>query len=309
MRPSARARTFAGALLLVGAALFPLAIEGHAFSSGPPPGYTNAPGEANCTICHSSFALDSGAANFTISVPQSYTPNSTNPVQVSFGPLSTSTPRHGFQITARNGDDVYVGGWQVVQTGLTKNAQGSTFHHEHTLAGVALESWHMNWIAPASLPNGPVTFHACGNEANNAQGPFGDRIYSTKAKMYQAIVTTPEEGWAIGATHLVHLATSAAHAGEIAFIVPSDDPTPVSLGGPFELEVNPYSGFYAFALGQPQVFQNLTSTLDASGHTTASVAVPNIPQLIGMPLHFAAITTDAALNPTEVSNRLSLKLK
>jgi len=47
------------------------------------------------------------------------------------------------------------------------------------------------WIAPATLPNGPVTFYSCGNEANSNNQPSGDYIYSAKAKLYQATLTTP----------------------------------------------------------------------------------------------------------------------
>ena len=42
-------------------------------SPGPPLGFTNAPGEGNCTGCHYTFALNSGAGKVEISgIPASY---------------------------------------------------------------------------------------------------------------------------------------------------------------------------------------------------------------------------------------------
>ena len=44
-----------------------------ASSSGPPDGRTNAPGETNCTACHTSFPLNSGAGSLAVSgVPESW---------------------------------------------------------------------------------------------------------------------------------------------------------------------------------------------------------------------------------------------
>ena len=38
----------------------------HAYVSGPPASHTGAPGEGNCTECHTTFALNSGNGNVTI---------------------------------------------------------------------------------------------------------------------------------------------------------------------------------------------------------------------------------------------------
>jgi hypothetical protein len=290
------------ALVLVLCAVGPMNVI-NALSSGPPPGFTNAPGEANCTACHSSFALNSGTAGFAVTTPVNVAPASTNAIGLAFS--GSSTPKHGFQITARDGAGNPSGSWQVVQIGLTKNATGSVFHHEHTAAGNVFTSWTANWIAPATLPNGPVTFYACGNEGNGSFTPDGDYIYARTAKMFQASLSTPSTGWPIGTSQSLAL-SAANHGGEIYFIVPAFDPTPVSFGGPFELQVTPDWNFLFFALATPQVFQNINSNLNATGQATATIAIPFEPVLIGLPLHFAGITADALLNPTEVSNRVTV---
>src|SRR5256885_12780771 len=46
-----------------------------ASASGPTPSHTNAPGEANCTECHSSFPVNSGTGSVTFTgLPSSYAP-------------------------------------------------------------------------------------------------------------------------------------------------------------------------------------------------------------------------------------------
>ncbi len=47
------------------------------YSGGPPNGYTGAPGEGNCTQCHSSNALNSGNGSFSIDGPAEYVPGQT----------------------------------------------------------------------------------------------------------------------------------------------------------------------------------------------------------------------------------------
>jgi hypothetical protein len=291
------------ALVLVLAAIGPMNVVGRAFSSGPPAGFTGAPGEGVCTQCHVTYALNSGTAGFSVSVPTTFVPSTAHAVNVTF--TGTTNPKHGFEVTARNGSDVAVGTWQVVMPGMTKDAFGSTVHHEHTSAGNALTAWTMNWIAPATLPNGPVTFYAAGNQANNSFTPDGDYIYTRSTKMYQAALAASATTWPIGTTQPLTL-SAPTHAGDVYFVVPSANPTPQSFGGPFVLEVTVDWNFLYFALSLPQVFQNITGNLNASGQAAAAIAIPFEPILSGIPFHFAGITADATLNPTEVSNRVSI---
>lgn len=276
----------------------------HALSSGPPAGYSGAPGENNCTICHADYPLNSGTAQFTVVAPQIVASGATYPVNVGF--TGSASVKHGFQITPRDGSGSGSGNWTVVLTNQTKNAFGSTVHHEHTTLGNTLSSWTMNWTAPPALPNGPVTFYAAGNQTNSSLTPSGDYVYATSAKMFQMSLATGSSNWPIGTSQTLTLTAPVSHAGEIYFIVPSANPTPVSFGDPFVLEVTPDWDFLFFALATPQIFQNINATLDAAGQATATINIPFEPIIIGIPLHFAGITADTLLNPTEVSNRTSI---
>jgi hypothetical protein len=295
---------FAAACVLVLALIGPSALS-RAFSSGPPSGFTNAPGEGNCTACHASFALNSGTAGFQISAPAAIVPGSGHSVTVSF--QNSTTPRHGFQVSARDGAGNPSGAWEGVQKGMTQDA-GNGFHHEHTYDGTYQSSWTMNWLPPAALPNGPVTLYAAGVEGNDAAGMNGDYVYTAARKIYQAVLTTSGPVWSMNAGHAVTL-SAPNHPGELYWIVPSEDPTPFPLGGPFDLEVNPMTGLFNLALQLPQIFQGIHGSLDASGHATAIVTVPYYPPLNGFNLHFAAVTAVPGPLPTEVSNRISVTLQ
>jgi hypothetical protein len=298
-RPDYRRAAIAVCLLV--ALLGPANLVSLATTGGPPAGFTNAPGEGNCTACHGGFPLNSGTATFGITAPLAYVPSSAQTVTVSF--TGSTSVKHGFQITARDGAGNPSGTWSVVLAGMTQNASPS--YHEHTASGTALSSWTMNWNAPATLPQGPVTFYACGNDTNNNGAPTGDHIYASTRKLYQATLSTPTTTWPTGTSQTLTLAAQG-HAGELYFIVPSDDPTPFPIAGPFVLEDTPNDIFFTLVPQLPQVFQNFFGSLDATGSATATVNIPFYPPLAGLPFYFAAVTATPALTPTEVSNRVTV---
>jgi hypothetical protein len=285
------------------AAIFlgPVGLLTFANPGGPPPGFTNAPGEGNCTACHTTYPVNTGPAGFSITAPNAPTPAVAQTIGVGF--TNSSTIRHGFQITARDGAGGYLGTWQATST-LTKNATGG-LHHEQNNAGSLFSSWTMHWTPPATIANGPIIFYAAGVEGINDDSPLNDHVYTTLAKMYQATLSTPTTAWPIGTTQTITL-SAPTHGGQVYMIVPSDSATPYSLGGPFLLEVDPTTGFLDVALQSPAIFQNILSTLNGAGQATASVVIPAYPPLIGLPLHFAAAIADGMLSPTEVSNRVTV---
>src|SRR5437867_1989713 len=70
-----------------------------AFSHGPPPSYTNATGESNCTACHTSFDLNSGAGHVSISgLPAGYSTG--QEVMLSVTTFHPDGFLYGFQLTA-----------------------------------------------------------------------------------------------------------------------------------------------------------------------------------------------------------------
>lgn len=163
-------------------------------SPGPPLGFTNAPGEGNCTGCHYTFALNSGAGKVEITgLPVSYALGQSYSVTVA---VSHPTARAwGFELTAldANGTSATIGTLTATSTTTTLKRESSdsgqqrTYFSHNGEAGIAQgkpgsNSWSFVWTAPATAI-GDVTFYAVGNAANNQVSPEDDYIYTTSVKV------------------------------------------------------------------------------------------------------------------------------
>ena len=162
----------------------------YARSTGPDPGYTNAPGDiGNCTSCHNDPNELPNVGPGSISItgsPATYQPGQqyTLTVTVQQGSLA----KFGFQLTAidlagsRGGTLESLGPETQV---LSATGLGGRQYIEHTQSGtfasqVGRRSWQLRWTAPAT-DIGTVVFYAAGNAANNNGGDEGDFIYTTNA--------------------------------------------------------------------------------------------------------------------------------
>ena len=185
-------------------------------SPGPPLGFTGAPGEGNCTGCHYTFALNSGAGKVEITgLPASYTVGQSYSVTVT---VSHPTARAwGFELTAldSNGTSSTVGTLTATNTTTTLKRDSSASGQQrtylsHSEAGIAQgktasNSWSFTWTAPASAV-GDITFYAVGNAANNQISPEDDYIYTTSVKVPSpagtnrppAFAATPDRFLAVG---------------------------------------------------------------------------------------------------------------
>src|SRR6267142_3373096 len=171
----------------------------HAFSAGPPAGYTGAPGEVAeaCAECH--VPPDAGTGHISITAPQTYVPGQTYPITVTHTNSDLTRRRWGFELTVLDTSDEKAGDLQSTD-GLTQvlNNQGpggARQYIEHTAAGTFVgqqngASWTFNWTAPAT-DVGPVTFYTAGNQANNDDNTSGDFIYRTFVASAPAS-TTPD---------------------------------------------------------------------------------------------------------------------
>ena len=157
-----------------------VAQKAEAFTDGPPPGFSGAPGDQTCTSCH--FGVDTGG-QFTITPPQNYTPGQTYQIVVQHVNADTSRQKWGFQLTALAGTTM-AGTFTPLPGGLTQVVGGVERDYiEHTTAGTfagtgGSAQWTFSWTAPPT-DVGPVTFYAAGNQANNDGSSGGDRILTT----------------------------------------------------------------------------------------------------------------------------------
>jgi len=166
-----------------------------AFSSGPPPSLTGAPGEATCAQCHGGGPT--GGTLTLTGLPANYIPNQEVTLTVTL--TQSNRARFGFQLTAiddtgkRAGD--LIPDDNRTQT-LTNAVSGNNRQYiNHTLAGsnpssTGVGSWSFKWKAPAQSV-GRVTFYVAGNAANGNGSPTGDAIYTINQSIQPGSSTSP----------------------------------------------------------------------------------------------------------------------
>jgi hypothetical protein len=153
-----------------------------AYSGGPPDGYTNAPGENNCTACHATFPLNSGNGTLALEgLPDSYTPGETYDLTLTLSDPDAS--RWGFELTVLDDALVSAGSLVATDAGTQVSSSGDRSYLKQRSSGTApgttgSKSWPFQWTAPAEGA-GDVVLYVAGNAANNNGGSSGDRIYAT----------------------------------------------------------------------------------------------------------------------------------
>ena len=163
-----------------------------AFSDGPPPGFTGAPGEQTCTSCHSG---PTEGGTFAITPPQNYVPGQTYQITVRHENPDTTRDRWGFQLTALAGTAM-AGTFSNLPGGLTQVVGGvGRDYIEHTTAGTFLgqtgsAQWTVNWTAPAT-DVGPVTFYSAGLQSDGSFSPNGDRTITATAMTPARSIESP----------------------------------------------------------------------------------------------------------------------
>jgi hypothetical protein len=161
------------------------------YSTGPPDEYTGAPDEEDCTVCHSSFPLNSGDGSLTILGPATYTPGESIDFTVHLRDLGQLI--WGFEVTVLNAMNQPAGTLVAVDALRTKKslAMSGREYIKQTREGSWPDSepesyWDFRWTA-SGLVSGPITFYAAGCAANDAQVQLGDFIYTTSKTVLQAI--------------------------------------------------------------------------------------------------------------------------
>ena len=160
-------------------------ISVRAYPAGPEPAKTGGFGELTCrqSGCHVSYELDagktSGLGDLLISgLPTQYEPGKIYPVKLAV--THTQDRRYwGFQLAARMKET-------GAQAGELKPTDDSTqvldekgiTYIEHTLKGIAANTFTFSWVAPTTS-GGEIVIHAAGNAADGDDTPEGDYIYST----------------------------------------------------------------------------------------------------------------------------------
>lgn len=175
---------YLGALFIILTLTF-ISYKAITYSGGPPAGMTNAPGENNCTSCHSGTLITSGSnwSNMTLNtdIPGTgYLPDSVYTITLSHSQSGINT--WGFEITAlRSSNNTMAGSFTITNSAKTqKLTSGSKEYVVQTSSGTSgsgSNSWSFQWKAPSSNV-GDIKFYAVVNAANGNGLTSGDQIYS-----------------------------------------------------------------------------------------------------------------------------------
>ncbi|ASS49662.1 MAG: hypothetical protein CHH17_13185 [Candidatus Fluviicola riflensis] len=149
-------------------------------NSGAVAGKTGAPGENNCTQCHTGTAQSGVGVNTVVmtegaDVVTDYTPGTVYNVAISIDNPSTI---NGFQIVALSSSNAQAGTITIIPASGTqiKNGASGKKYVTHTLAGNVQSTWAFQWTAPATNV-GNVTFYLATNKSNAMDNSGGDAIF------------------------------------------------------------------------------------------------------------------------------------
>ncbi|RKZ11988.1 hypothetical protein DRQ50_12685, partial [bacterium] len=165
------------------------------FSGGPPDGRTNAPGEGNCTACHSTFPLDSGLGTLTVDgVPGGWQPST--PYDLTVTLADPDAARWGFEFTILDDNGASTGTLTLLDANAQLSTSGNRTYAKHTSAGTrpgtsVSSSWTVRWTAPAAGV-GDITVYVTANGANNNGANSGDRIYAASQVWLEGAVSGAE---------------------------------------------------------------------------------------------------------------------
>ena len=171
---------------------------------GPSPSHTNAPGEANCTACHSDFVLNIGSGNLGVTgLPANYLPNQQIPITLTINHAGAVV--FGFQLTMIDEQGRNVGSYTIpggpnapMQTDTGPVNGNTRTYLEHTEDGITptmfdTKSWTFTWNTPAQRV-GKVTAYFAGNAANGNGQLSGDFIYASSKSTLSGSAISSFEG-------------------------------------------------------------------------------------------------------------------
>ncbi|HLJ50117.1 MAG TPA: choice-of-anchor V domain-containing protein [Bryobacteraceae bacterium] len=197
-------RKILAAKMAVGLAVIPVLI--YAYSTGPDPRHTAAPGDdpQACATsgCHTGTPLNGGGGNvqLTSSAGTSYTPGQSQTLTLTI--TDSKAHVYGFQMSARldsspstgQAGDFTAGTQQIVlcDDGSLKGNNGCPSKFpvefiEHS-SPFQTNTIKVKWTAPATNV-GTVTIYAAANAANGDANNTGDHIYTTKLQLSPASTT------------------------------------------------------------------------------------------------------------------------
>ncbi|MEK7288528.1 MAG: choice-of-anchor V domain-containing protein [Elusimicrobiota bacterium] len=164
-------------------------------TANPPDGYTGAPGDGQCTDCHSAGSSSNGSADIALTLPSAYKPGAD--YTITFTIISdNNNGSNGFEVTTiRDGNLSHSGAGAWKNAGSNSTISANWWKHS---AQSAAASFTVTWTA-RSAGNALIRFSAAANRGGGA--PNGDIHFTNAAVAELPSITslTPSFG-AVGST-------------------------------------------------------------------------------------------------------------
>ncbi len=176
--------------LIVVSGLMLVTISVISYTVNPPSAHTNAPGESNCTACHSGTTLNGGGAfnNITLTTSTSLSalqPNTTYTFELGFSQSGRS--KFGFQLcvlpSGANSSSASIGtliaSSSETQVSSTTGPNRTYLMHDATgtSAPGGTKTWQFQYTTPNTISASPV-FYVTINASNGNNSSSGDFIYA-----------------------------------------------------------------------------------------------------------------------------------
>lgn len=151
-------------------------------------GRTGAPGEFDCTGCHTSFPVNTGGGSITISSPNltnwQYVPGQVYQIDVTVA--KTGVPLFGFGFESLRSTGANAGTFSITNSAQTQlknaningNNRSNVVHKQNGGLTNDSHTFSFNWTAP-STNIGNITFYTAGNATDNQGDSLGDYVYKT----------------------------------------------------------------------------------------------------------------------------------
>ncbi|MCU0440953.1 MAG: T9SS type A sorting domain-containing protein [Bacteroidia bacterium] len=287
-------------------ALVLLFISFYTFTSSnvPPTGNTNAPGDGNCTGCHSGSLITSGTdwnnVSITSTVPSGgYVPGTAYTITVTH--TMTGINKWGFQTLALTGANAQAGSF-TAGTGNQVSTSGGKQYVGQTSSGNSgsgTRTWSFTWTAPVA-GTGSVTFYTTINAANNNSGTGGDQIFAKTMTVTEAPSGTLPTA-VIGGVPT----NNTVCAGDSVFLTGSGINNPTSFAWTFtnlpsSTLQNPV--IVPTAPGQILVTLTTTNAFGSSSPTQLIVTVANKPSATHSPTGNVSLCTGDSLTLSTTTN-------
>lgn len=170
-------------------------------------GRTGAPGEFDCTGCHTSNIVNTGGGSVTISSPNltnwQYVPGQVYQIDVTVAKTGAPLFGIGFEAlrsTGANGGTLSITNsteTQLKNANIGGNNRTNVVHKQNGGLSIDSHTFSFNWTAPATNI-GNITFYTAGNAADNQGDSLGDYIYKTSRLVTPSVVGISEAGFENG---------------------------------------------------------------------------------------------------------------